>query len=281
MPELPEIETMRRAICPGIVGQTISSVNVRHPKILANLDSEDFERRLLNRTFMDLTRRGKALIAMMDDGQRMIMRMGMTGCLVVAPGDHPEDRHTHIVITMDGGNELRFSDMRRFGRFWLFLEDESDTTSGISDLGLEPDDPGLTTEYLEGRLGTCHRAIKTCLLDQSVVAGIGNIYSDEILFDCGINPECPACRLDRDDWMRLATEIPSCIGFFVEKNEVSAEEWLESMGHEYRNTPFIRIYGHSGEPCPSCGETLVRKVIGGRSSVHCPRCQRARGEGQG
>ena len=283
MPELPEIETMRRAIRPGVMGRRITAVEVRQPKVVADLDATEFENRLLGRTFTDLTRRGKAIVAWMDDGQRMVMRMGMTGCVVIAPRDHPEDRHTHIVVSLDDGDELRFSDMRRFGRFWLFRADDEDT-SGIRELGPEPDDPTLTAEYLEKRLGGCHRAIKTCLLDQSVVAGIGNIYSDEILFNCGIDPSCQACRLDRADWERLADEIPRCIGFFVENNEMSPGEWLEnnemspgewleSMGREYRNTPYIRIYGHAGEPCPKCGETLVRSVIGGRSSVHCPMCQ--------
>lgn len=275
MPELPEIETMRRAIAPGMTGRTVVEVDVRQPKVVADLDAEEFVNRLLGRTFTDLTRRGKAIIAWMDDGQRMVMRMGMTGCVVVAPHDHPEDRHTHIVVSLDDGDELRFSDMRRFGRFWLFRADDEDT-SGIRELGPEPDDPALTAEYLERRLGGCHRAIKTCLLDQSVVAGIGNIYSDEILFNCGIDPSCQACRLDRADWEHLADEIPRCIGFFVENNEMSPGEWLESMGREYRNTPYIRIYGHAGEPCPKCGETLARTVIGGRSSVHCPMCQRER-----
>ena len=249
MPELPEIETMRRAIAPGMTGRTVVEVDVRQPKVVADLDAEEFVNRLLGRTFTDLTRRGKAIIAWMDDGQRMVMRMGMTGCVVVAPHDHPEDRHTHA---------------------------DDEDTSGIRELGPEPDDPALTAEYLERRLGGCHRAIKTCLLDQSVVAGIGNIYSDEILFNCGIDPSCQACRLDRADWEHLADEIPRCIGFFVENNEMSPGEWLESMGREYRNTPYIRIYGHAGEPCPKCGETLARTVIGGRSSVHCPMCQRER-----
>ncbi len=273
MPELPEIETMRRAIRPGVMGRRITAVEVRQPKVVADLDATEFANRLLGRTFTDLTRRGKAIVAWMDDGQRMVMRMGMTGCVVVAPHDHPEDRHTHIVISLDDGDELRFSDMRRFGRFWLFRADDEDT-SGIRNLGPEPDDPALTAEYLEERLGGCRRAIKTCLLDQSVVTGIGNIYSDEILFECGIDPSCQAYRLDRADWEKLADEIPRCMRFFVENNEMSPDEWLESMGREYRNTPYIRIYGHSGEPCPVCGTTLVRKVVGGRSSVSCPMCQR-------
>ena len=135
----------------------------------------------------------------------------------------------------------------------------------------------FTAEYLENRIGNSRRAVKECLLDQGVVAGIGNIYSDEILFDTNIDPMCPACLLGHEDWERLAEEIPRALRFFIEKNEISPEEWLEGKGKEYRNTPYIRIYGHAGQPCPVCGTPLVRRVIGGRSSVSCPMCQRSRG----
>lgn len=272
MPELPEIETMRRAIRPGVMGRRITAVEVRQPKVVADLDATEFANRLLGRTFADLTRRGKAMVAWMDDGQRMVMRMGMTGCVVVAPHDHPEDRHTHIVVSLDDGDELRFSDMRRFGRFWLFRADDEDT-SGIRELGPEPDDPALTAEYLEKRLGGCHRAIKTCLLDQSVVAGIGNIYSDEILFAARIHPARAADTLSAEEWGRLAAAIPERLAYFIEKNAISAEDYLATKGQEYRNTPYLQVYGHEGDPCPACGATLRRMVIGGRSSVFCPRCQ--------
>ena len=274
MPELPEIETMRRAVRPGIVGRTVTDVEVRSTSVIANTDPETFRGSLVGRVFDDLTRRGKYLTAQMDDGSRMVMHMRMTGCVVVAPCDRPEERHTHIVIRLDNGNELRFTDMRRFGRFWLFLEGEEDAISGISSLGPEPDDPALTADYLRRRLGSSRRPVKECLLDQTVVAGIGNNYTDEILFSCGMDPSRPACSIGDDEWESLSTMITRCMGFFTENNQVSPDEWLESQGREYRNTPLIRIYGHAGEPCPVCGTTLVKDRIGGRGSVHCPMCQR-------
>lgn len=277
MPELPEIETVRRVVGPQIVGRRVASASVRHPKVIGSPDPDRFVQRLTGRKFTDLTRRGKILTAQLDDGERMVMHMRMTGCLVVAPHERPEDPHTHIVVRLDDGMELRFSDTRRFGRFWLLAEGEDDDCTGLSKLGPEPFDPSFTAEYLEGRIGSSRRAIKECLLDQSVVAGIGNIYSDEILFATGIDPACPANLLGHGDWTHLADEIPRTLEFFIEKNEISAEDWLEGRGREYRNTPYIRIYAHGGEPCPVCGTTLVRRVIGGRSSVSCPACQRQRG----
>ncbi len=276
MPELPEIETVRRVVGPQIIGRRVTDVSVRHPDVVENLDPDGFRERLIGRTFTDMARRGKFLTAHLDDGSRMVMHMRMTGCLVVAPSDHPEDPHTHIVISLQDGTEMRYSDVRRFGRFWLFGEDEEDKLSGISKLGPEPFDPVFDAGYLEYRIGSSRRAIKECLLDQEVVAGIGNIYSDEILFNSGIDPRCTACLLDHDDWVCLAEEIPKTLGFFTEKNETTPEEWLNGKGREYRNTPFIRIYGHGGQPCPRCGTPMVRRIIGGRSSVSCPKCQAPR-----
>ena len=276
MPELPEIETVRRVVGPQMVGRRVTEVSVRHPKVIGRPDPESFAERLVGRTFTDLTRRGKNLTAILDDGSRMVMHMRMTGCLVVAPHDRPEEPHTHIVIGLDDGMELRFSDTRRFGRFWLLADGEDDDCTGVCKLGPEPFDPSFTAEYLENRIGGSRRTIKECLLDQSVVAGIGNIYSDEILFNTGIDPLCPACHLCHEDWKYLAKEIPRALRFFIEKNKISPDDWLEGKGREYRNTPYIRIYGHSGEPCPVCGTPLVRRVIGGRSSVSCPECQKLR-----
>ena len=216
MPELPEIETMRRAVRPRALERTIVSAEVRHPSVIARPDPESFIRLTEGRRIDGLDRRGKYIIARLDDGSRIVMHMRMTGCIVAAPAGHPEMPHTHIVLHLDDGTELRFSDSRRFGRFWLFADGEEDAESGVSSLGPEPDDPALTPGYLRGRIGGSGRPIKTCLLDQSMVAGIGNIYSDEILFSCGIDPACPAKSLDDDDWVRLADEIPECIGRFTE-----------------------------------------------------------------
>lgn len=112
------------------------------------------------------------------------------------------------------------------------------------------------------------------MLDQSVIAGIGNIYSDEILFAARIRPTRPANTLTAGEWNRLAAVIPERLSFFIEKNGITPEEYLETKGQDYRNTPFLQVYGHGGEPCPVCGEPLCRTVIGGRSSVYCPGCQK-------
>lgn len=273
MPELPEVETIRRVIEPQIQGLVITRVTVARPEVVAYPDADEFCRRLTGAVIDGMVRRGKFL-TILTDRERIILHLRMTGCLLLAPAELLQEKHTHVIFGLSDGRELRFSDMRRFGRFWLLGKNEDDTYSGIGKLGVEPFDEALTAQYLSARFGKCKKAIKTCLLDQGVVAGIGNIYSDEILFTAGIYPARPANTLKPGEWERLATVIPERISYYIETNSITAEEYLKTGGKEYRNTPFLQVYGHEGDPCPACGNILCREVIGGRGSVFCPVCQK-------
>lgn len=274
MPELPEVETIKRVIEPQIRGLSIVQLIIRRQEVIAHPAADEFCRMTTSKTICGMERRGKFLMICLDNGSRIILHLRMTGGLLLAPADFPEEKHTHIVFILDNGMELRFSDMRRFGRFWLVQKGETDAYSGISKLGIEPFDPALTGVFLKSHMGKWKRAVKSCLLDQSIVAGIGNIYSDEILFTAGIYPARPANRLDDQDWERLAAIIPKQLAFFIEKNGIAPEEYLQTKGKDYRNTPFLQIYGHAGKPCPRCGKMLCRTVVSGRSSVYCPACQK-------
>lgn len=145
--------------------------------------------------------------------------------------------------------------------------------SGAKELEIEPFDSALNAAYLREKCQNSKKPVKSMLLDQNIVAGIGNIYSDEVLFAAGIRPDRACSELTDGDFERLAAAIPERLAFFIEKNAISFEEYALSKGKEYRNTPFLRVYGKSGEPCPACGSTLLRTVIGGRSAVYCPHCQ--------
>ena len=274
MPELPEVEAIKRVIEPQIQGLSIKNIDIRRQEIIAHPTADEFVQRLTGQMVDGMERRGKFLLIRLESGDRVILHLRMTGCLLFTPSGHPEEKHTHLVFQMENGCELRFSDTRRFGRFWLMKEDEEDTYSGIGKLGKEPFDHAFTAEYLRARLERRKKAIKECLLDQSIIAGIGNIYSDEILFRAKIYPARPANSLTGEEWERLAWIIPECLSFFIEKNEITPEEYLKTKGQDYRNTPFLQVYGHAGEPCPVCGEPLIRTVIGGRSSTWCPNCQK-------
>lgn len=280
MPELPEVETIKRVIEPQIQGLMIDKVNVKRPEVVAYPAAGEFCGRLTGQTISHMTRRGKFLVIQLNSNDRIILHLRMTGCLLLTPADYPEEKHTHVIFRLNNGMEqecsleLRFSDTRRFGRLWLLKNGEADTYSGIEKLGTEPLDKLLAAEYLKALLGKRKKAVKECLLDQSVIAGIGNIYSDEILFTAGIYPARPANSLNMEEWERLAAAIPERISYFIEVNKITPEEYLETKGQDYRNTPFLQVYGQEGKPCPKCGEMLCRMVVGGRGSVYCPVCQK-------
>lgn len=273
MPELPEVETFKNATLPLICGRRVEKVTLSHRGVVAHPGADDFVRLVTGRAVTGMGRRGKFLRFFLDDGGEMVLHLRMTGRLLAVPPEFPADKHERAVFSLSGHMELRFADMRRFGRFWLLQEGEADCT-GMDRLGPEPFDAALTGERLQARLGASRRAVKTCLLDQSVVAGIGNIYSDEILFAARIRPTRPACSLSRSEWNLLAETIPAVMKFHVESCRVPAEEFMRGSGKEYRNTPLLKIYGHGGEPCPVCGTPMLRAVVGGRSSVFCPSCQK-------
>lgn len=273
MPELPEVEAIRRVLEPQIKGLMIRQATVDRPEVIAYPAANEFCSRLTGQVFDRITRRGKFLVIWLKSGGRIIIHLRMTGCLLLTPADCPEEKHTHMVLRLDHGKELRFSDARRFGRLWLLDKEEADPYSGIENLGKEPFDADFTGEYLSDRLGKRKKAIKECLLDQRVIAGIGNIYSDEILYAARIYPARPANSLTSEDWNRLAEVITEQLSFFVQKNDMTLEEYLETRGRDYRNTPYLQVYGQEGKPCPACGTALCRMVIGGRSSIFCPCCQ--------
>ncbi|MDV0443687.1 bifunctional DNA-formamidopyrimidine glycosylase/DNA-(apurinic or apyrimidinic site) lyase [Methanorbis rubei] len=273
MPELPEIETIKRVLLPQMKDATIKTLTVKRPEVIAYPTAGEFCKRLAGQKICDVNRRGKFLTVLLESGDSFTLHLRMTGCLLVTPSDYPAEKHTHIVFELDNGNEIRFSDTRRFGRFWFFQNGETDSYSGIDKLGLEPFDRRLTSEYLKDRFGTRRKSIKECLLDQSAIAGIGNIYSDEILFAAKLLPKRPANTLIIDEWQRLISKISEVLIYFIEKNAVTPEEYLQGKGQEYRNTPFLRVYGNDDKPCPICGELLCKTVIAGRSCVYCPTCQ--------
>lgn len=275
MPELPEVETIKRILKPQLAGRTITRLTLNRPDIIEHPAPKAFAAAVTGAKIRGLDRRGKYLSVLLQNGGRIVLHLRMTGCLLATPPDWPQEKHTHLVFHLDDDSELRFIDPRRFGRFWLFPSGEEDVVSGIHKLGPEPFDQLLTAAYLSGALSRRRRAIKACLLDQSLVAGIGNIYADEILFEAKIRPDRAACTLTDEEWERLAGAIPVVVLRAVDANAMTPEEYLAGRGQEYRNTPSFQVYGHVGEPCPRCGETLCRAVVAGRGSAYCPACQGA------
>ena len=227
MPELPEVETIRRVLEPQLQNRTIEKVTVNHKDAVAYPSVDDFCLGLTGQMVSHIQRRGKFLIICMKSGDRVILHLRMTGGLLFTPKNYPEEKYTHLIFHFDQGQKLLFSDMRRFGRFWFLKKEEKDTFSGIAKLGIEPFDPKLSADYLKTYLGIRKKAIKTCLLDQSIIAGIGNIYSDEILFAAKILPSRPANSLTDKEWKCLAVTIPERLEYFIENN--ASTNWFLAL----------------------------------------------------
>ena len=272
MPELPEVETVRRVLEPQLCGRTVAAVAIGRAEVIAYPSPGEFTAATTGRMIRAVDRRGKFL-RIVTEGGCIVVHLRMTGRLLVTPCGYPAEPHTHVVLTLENGWELRFIDPRRFGRLWFISETETDTYSGIHRLGREPFDPAVNAAYLQKVFGSCGRAVKTCLLDQRAVAGIGNIYSDEILFAAGIDPRRRAGTLSSGEWEALGHALPQVLQKAVDDNATTAEEYLAGRGREYRNTPFFQVYGRAGAPCPRCGAALEKATVAGRSSCFCPACQ--------
>lgn len=271
MPELPEVQTVCDVIGPQIVGCRIEKISINHCGVLVNADKQAFCNQLCDSTFLSMKRRGKYMLLSMDSGAQLVIHLRMTGCLLVTDADTPFEKHTHAVFYLRGGKQLRFIDQRRFGRFWILKQEE--TLKEIDKLGIEPSDERLTKMYLQAEIGKSRKTVKECLLDQTLIAGIGNIYSDEILHRARIHPEKKACDLSDNEFAVLAREIPDVMDYYTKTNAISPERYLQTGGRDYQNTPYLRVYGRAGNTCLRCGNTLQKITVGGRGSVFCPVCQ--------
>lgn len=274
MPELPEIETVKRTLTPHVIGRTIQTVTLLQPAVVAYPAADAFAERLQGVVITALSRRGKYLLLHMADGQTLVVHLRMTGRLLYAPADHPMPRHTHAVFALDNGHQLRFADQRRFGRLWLLAEGEADSVTGMQNLGVEPLTTAFHAGLLQEKLGRRRVAIKTALLDQHVIAGLGNIYVDETLFRAGIHPARLCCTLTAEEWEAIACVVPQVLQQAIANNGTTFRDFLDGEGREGENMPFLHAYGRVGQPCRTCGTQMQRLCIGGRGTCYCPHCQK-------
>lgn len=273
MPELPEVETVKRILTPQLIGRRIQKLTIHKPEIIATPDAESFAECLTNAVITGLRRRGKFLLIDFENHYTVTLHLRMTGQLFAAPKNYPCKKHTHLIFHLDDGNELRFVDVRRFGKFWLLRTEEPDILTGIQKLGLEPFDAELTGAYLEEKFSKRKIAVKQALLEQSVIAGIGNIYADEILYQSHIHPAIKTADLKQEQWESLAWAVPLVMKTAVRNNAITAEDYLKEEGRAYRTSEFLRVYGRKGIACSACGASIEKITISGRGSYYCPRCQ--------
>lgn len=274
MPELPEVETVRRTLAGLVRGKTIDAVDVRWTKIIKRPEEpEEFARLLAGQTIQSIGRRGKFLLFHLDDCV-MVSHLRMEGKYGLHQNDEPLDKHVHVIFRFTDGSELRYRDVRKFGTMHLFKPGEELTELPLRQLGPEPFSEEFTAGYLRERLKKTNRSVKTALLDQRTVVGLGNIYVDEALFRAGIHPEATANKLTKKQTVLLHKEIIQTLKEAVEAGGSTVRSYINSQGEIGMFQLKLFVYGRKDEPCKKCGSPIEKTVVGGRGTHFCIKCQK-------
>ncbi|MHB1419687.1 MAG: DNA-formamidopyrimidine glycosylase [Bacillota bacterium] len=273
MPELPEVETVKRTLEPCLCGKTIHKVTVRMPKIIRVPAVEQFEALLAGKEFLGIDRRGKYLLFTLTEGFLLIIHLRMTGRLLYVRNDAPMEKHTHVMFFLEGNHDLRYVDQRQFGWMYLVRQDELDQVGGLARLGPEPLDLELTVDNFTAMLAPKNRKLKMLLLDQTFLAGIGNIYADEILHAARLNPLRVANSLSPEEIERLYRSVREVLTAGIRNRGTTIRDYVDGEGQIGNNQHYLEVYGREGLPCHCCGLPVTRIRLGGRGTYHCSRCQ--------
>jgi formamidopyrimidine-DNA glycosylase len=276
MPELPEVETTRRHIAPVLEGSTISSVVLGRDRVARrNLRPADIADRLVGRRVGRVGRRGKFLLIEVEGDLTWVIHMGMSGRIRIAGPDESLEPHAHLVVHTEEGAEIRFIDPRTFGFVAVFTPEELAADS-LAALGRDAFDDLLTAEELAGVLAGRKAPVKALLLDQRILAGLGNIYADEVLFRAGVRPDRPGGDVTAEEVEHLLAAIPEVLAAGVAMGGTSLDDlaYLLPDGRAGGYLERLMVYGRTDQPCLVCGTPVERMVIGQRSSHFCRNCQK-------
>lgn len=278
MPELPEVETVRRGLARRFVGRRIEEVWIGRERSVRRTSAEEVRVRLRGATPERAERRGKYLLCPLDTGDVLMVHLRMSGQLLIDRVGSDRPLHTHVALSLEGGDELRFVDPRTFGEVVVFDPTaEPSVVPDVEALGVDPIAGELTLADLRRTLRSTRRAVKAVLLDQHVIAGIGNIYGDEILHRSGVGPLCPADRISHQRSARLHEAIHSVLAEAIEAggSTLSDAQYVDLMGEGGKFQEQHRVYGRSGERCITCGRGwITSRSVAGRTTSWCPVCQR-------
>ncbi len=287
MPELPEVETVRRGLAPVLEGARFAKVEQRRADLRFPFP-RNFAKRLKGRRVERLDRRAKYLMVWLDDGKVLAMHLGMSGRFVVENGAGKSHRkilgefvqqagedgkHDHLILTMSNGAVIRYNDARRFGYMTLIEAGKLDEHPLFHGLGIEPLSDALTADCLAARGKGRKQPLKAFLLDQRVLAGIGNIYADEALHRAALHPLSPAGSMRPEHCEALVEGIVDALEAGLAEGGASIDDYRDARGERGSMQDEFLVHTREGEPCPRCGETIERIVVGGRSTYFCPGCQ--------
>ncbi|RXZ81173.1 DNA-formamidopyrimidine glycosylase [Paenibacillaceae bacterium] len=273
MPELPEVETVRRTLIELVAGKTIDHVTVTLPRIIQRpTEPEWFAADLAGKTVQTVERRGKFLRLLMDD-LVLVSHLRMEGRYGVYQQDEPVQKHTHVIFHFTDGTELRYQDVRQFGTMHLFKPGDDLQSPPLNKLGIEPLSETFTEQSLSNILSKRTSKVKPLLLNQAYVVGLGNIYVDEALFAAGIHPERTANTLLPEEWSRLHKAIADTLRSAVEAGGSSIKSYVNGQGEMGMFQHQLAVYGRANKPCARCGGNVEKKVVLGRGTHYCLQCQ--------
>jgi formamidopyrimidine-DNA glycosylase len=273
MPELPEVETVRRRLAPLLEGRRIEHVEIADPRLTRPHDRIETARELTGERITKLDRRGKYLIVRFESERALLIHLRMTGSLRHgAQGALPDDPHRRAVVTLDDASDVAYRDVRRFGT-WLLLE-PSDVDSYLdAKVGPEPLAPSYRARHLAARLAGRRAPIKAALLDQRTVAGVGNIYADEALWRARVHPLTPAAELTSDETKAVHGAVRAVLNAGIRRQGSTLRDYQLPDGSSGTAQDRFKVYGRAGSPCTRCGTPIDKIRVAGRGTWYCPRCQ--------
>ncbi|GGF06299.1 formamidopyrimidine-DNA glycosylase [Halobacillus andaensis] len=274
MPELPEVETVRQTLKQLVLNKRVKDVSIFWDNIIKRpQDPNDFRAWIQGQELQDINRKGKFLIFHFEDIS-MVSHLRMEGKFGVYNASLPKPKHTHVIFHFTDGTELRYDDVRKFGTMHLFEKGQEWNEKPLIQLGPDPFDPSFTTEYFYAKLQKTSRLIKSVLLDQSVVAGLGNIYVDEALYKAGLHPERIAKELTYDEASRLKEASTQTIVEAVKQGGTTIRSYLNGQGEMGMFQQQLKVYGKENTGCFGCGNPIIKLKVSGRGTHVCPRCQK-------
>ncbi|RJX18847.1 MAG: bifunctional DNA-formamidopyrimidine glycosylase/DNA-(apurinic or apyrimidinic site) lyase [Desulfobulbus sp.] len=275
MPELPEVEVTRRGLLPFLPGRRIIKVMRSNKRLRSDASRPLLTRHLPGAVIRTIDRRAKYLLFRLDDGAILVLHLGMSGKLSLVAADTPRARHDHLCLGLDNGRELRFNDARRFGSILLWPSDQAKQLEEAfaAQLGMEPLGPDFTPASLLAASRARSLGVKALLMDSRIVAGIGNIYANEILFAAGLHPLTPVSGISRAQWARVVAAGRKILRAAIRAGGSTIADFLGASGHPGYFQLRFAVYKRQGLPCRCCGQSIVRTTVTGRATYFCPACQ--------
>ena len=273
MPELPEVETVCRSLRPHLLGRTIRRVRVLEPRLRVPVDARAL-RGLAGKRIDTISRIAKYILLNLSDDTIWLFHLGMSGKLICVAPETARRKHDHIIVELDSGAELRYHDPRRFGLSLVAKKNRLSELAQLRSVGLDPFDPKLTAEYLFRFTRSSERRIRDLLLDQRIIAGLGNIYANEILSIAAIKPTTRAYRLNRRQVGAIAATIPRLLSDAIRWCGTSFSDYRDGDDRSGEFQNHLRVYDRHGEKCRVCPGLIKRVAVGNRSAYYCPACQK-------